>query len=115
MTTFIELAKAAMPGATDAEAEFVLWNHTPFPFSTEPRVLFKKISGYRRACANGIQLCETCSRIAADGWNCEQCNAALAAARTETRGLLMRRQKPWRAQLWTDAASILRAGEEAAP
>jgi hypothetical protein len=79
--TFLELAKAAMPGATDAEADYALWNRTPFPFSTEPRVLFKNISGYRRACAKGIQLCETCSNIAVDGWNCDACNAALAAHR----------------------------------
>ena len=77
--TFLELAKAAMPGASDADADYALWNHTPFPFDKNPRVLFKKISGYRRACANGLRLCETCSRIAVSGWNCERCTAALKA------------------------------------
>ena len=79
--TFLELAKAAMPGATDAEADYALWNHTPFPFDPSPRTLFKKLSGYHRACVNGIQLCETCSRIAVTGkWNCQWCLDALASA-----------------------------------
>lgn len=75
--TFLELAKAAMPGATDAEADYALWNHTPFPFSTDPRMIFKKISGYRRASAKGRRLCEMCWRIADDGWTCKQCTEAL--------------------------------------
>jgi len=66
--TFLELAKAAMPGASDAQADYALWNHTPFPFDKRPRVLFKKISGYRRACANGLQLCGTCDRIRCCQW-----------------------------------------------
>lgn len=79
--TFLELAKKALPGATDAQADYALWNHTPFPFDPSPRVLFKSLSGYRRACANGIQLCETCTRPAGpDGWNCERCNEILRKA-----------------------------------
>lgn len=79
--TFLELAKAAMPGATDEQADYALWNHTPFPFETSPRVLYKRIAGYRRACANGIRQCETCYRPAnGDDWNCERCNQILREA-----------------------------------
>lgn len=80
--TFLELAKAAMPGATDEEADYVLWNHTPFPFETSPRVLYKRVAGYRRACANGKRQCETCFRLAKGGdWNCERCAEILRGAR----------------------------------
>ena len=75
--TFIELAKAALPGSTEAEAEYALWNRTAFPFVINPRKLYKSIDGFRRACAHGIQLCETCDRPAVDGWNCEACNKSL--------------------------------------
>jgi hypothetical protein len=45
--TFLEMAKIAMPGASDDEADYALWNHTPFPFETSPRILFKKLRGYQ--------------------------------------------------------------------
>lgn len=79
--TFLELAKTAMPDATDAEADFALWNHTPFPFEKRPRILFKKLAGYRRACANRLQLCDLCSNLAQPGdWCCKSCDAALSKA-----------------------------------
>lgn len=78
--TFLELARAALPGASDDECDYALWNRTPFPFDPSPRVLFKKLDGYRRACANGRQLCDFCHRQAVDGWTCAPCRAALNAA-----------------------------------
>lgn len=77
--TFLDLAKAVLPGATDDIADYALWNRTPFPFDKNPRVLFKCLDGWRRACANGRQLCDFCHRTAVDGWTCERCSAALAA------------------------------------
>ena len=79
--TFLELAKAALRSESDDDADHALWNRTPFPFDTDPRVLFKRIDGYRRACANGRQLCDFCYRLAVDNWCCESCNRALANAR----------------------------------
>lgn len=78
--TFQELAEKALQ-TTDADAiEYAIWNHTPFPFDTNPRVLFKKLDGYRRACANKRMLCTFCSNVAtSDGWECKRCAAALAA------------------------------------
>lgn len=78
--TFQELISKALPGASEAEIDFVLWNRTPFPFDPRPRVLFKRASGYRRACANGVVLCELCSRTTRPGkWTCQRCDDALAS------------------------------------
>lgn len=77
--TFAELVKKAIPGANEAVVDYVLWNRTAFPFDGSPKAIFKAADGYRRACLNGIQLCELCDRPAVDGWNCEACNKALAA------------------------------------
>lgn len=80
--TFIELAKAAWPGISDADADYLLWNCTPFPFETNPRILFKRIAGARRAAARGLRLCDFCHRPAVgDGWCCASCEAALEAGR----------------------------------
>ncbi|MDL5159431.1 hypothetical protein [Actinomycetospora termitidis] len=34
--TFIELVHSVVPGLTDAEADHVLWEYTPFPCTTRP-------------------------------------------------------------------------------
>jgi hypothetical protein len=72
--TFLELAKAALPGASNEDADYVLWNHTAFPFETSPRALYRSLSSYRRAAANGRRLCTTCNNIAVDEWSCARCN-----------------------------------------
>lgn len=82
--TFAELISKALPGASAATVDYVLWNRTPFPFDSSPRRLFKCADGYRRACANKIQLCECCDRPAVDGWNCQPCNDALRTATRES-------------------------------
>lgn len=79
--TFLEIAKAALPGATDEQADYALWNCTPFPFETSPRILFKRIDGYRRASANGRRQCDTCHRLVeGDDWNCPRCIELLRSA-----------------------------------
>lgn len=77
--TFTELVSKALPGADAEHVEYVLWNRTPFPFETSPRLIFKWASGYRRACANKIELCELCSRPSLpDKWTCQACDNALS-------------------------------------
>lgn len=75
--TYAELISKALPGADAETVDFVLWNRTPFPFDKNPRVLFKAAAGYRRACANRIQLCDFCDRPATDTWTCDRCAEAL--------------------------------------
>lgn len=77
-----DIISAALPGANEEVLDFVLWNRTPFPFDANPKMLFKRAAGYRRACKNGIDLCELCTRPARpEKWTCEKCDAALKAAR----------------------------------
>ncbi len=76
--TPIDIIAKVFPDANEHDLDYVLWNRTPFPFDASPRVLFKNADGYRRACANGIQLCELCSRPARRGkLSCAPCHAAL--------------------------------------
>ena len=73
----IDFVQKAFPGLSQDEADYLLWNRTPFPFDGRPRTIYRSIAGSIRAAKNGIQLCETCWRPAVDGWNCETCNDAL--------------------------------------
>lgn len=76
--TFEKLISIAIHDSNDALIDYVLWNRTPFPFETSPKVLFKFAAGYRRACLNNILLCELCPRPAMPNeWTCQSCRAAL--------------------------------------
>ena len=79
--TYLEFSKLAAQTTDDAVADYALWNRTPFPFDGRPRQLWKAIDGWRRACKNGIRLCEFCDHPAVDDWNCQRCNDALNANR----------------------------------
>lgn len=77
--TFEQVIRAAMPDASEAVVDYVLWGRTPFPMGkVSARDLYQAAARFRRACISGHQLCELCDRVAADGWICARCNAALA-------------------------------------
>lgn len=77
-----DVIRAAMPDATDADCEFVLWERTPFPFERmTARKLYKAASGLVRAGKSGIVLCDLCSRKADfDRFTCKPCAVALKRA-----------------------------------
>lgn len=81
--TFFEIIQKAIPGASQDECDHILWGRTPFPFKAiSAQYLYKKASGYRRANANGLRLCDHCSAVARDGeWECVACDAALRSTR----------------------------------
>ena len=74
-----QIIRAAMPSASDADCEHVLWGRTPYPVgSVTARSLYLAASRYRRACANGIRLCDFCDNVAVgDEWACRHCLAAM--------------------------------------
>lgn len=81
--TFAQIVLAAMPDATEADVEHVLWARTPFPFEISARMLYRAASRYKRAAANNIRLCDHCNNPAVSGqWACERCTKALARFRT---------------------------------
>lgn len=77
-----EIIRAAIPGATDADVDHVVWGRTPFPFSPmTARVLYRAASRLQRATAHGISLCDFCDRIAQPGDSvCARCRDALRSA-----------------------------------
>ena len=83
MTTSSEIVRAAIPGASEAVCERVLWGMTPFPVGRVfPKQIFRAASRLRRAEASGIRLCDFCDqRAVPDEWVCEKCGAALEHAR----------------------------------
>ncbi len=85
MTTAAEIVRAAIPDATEATCEHVLWGMTPFPCgSVFPKQIFRAASRLRRAEANGVRLCDHCDQMAMLGeWLCTGCDAGLRAARRE--------------------------------
>ena len=80
MTTAPEIVRAAIPDATDATCEHVLWGMTPFPVGRVlPREIFRAASRLRRAEANGVRLCEHCDqRAMPDEWYGRGCGDVLS-------------------------------------
>lgn len=79
MTT-ADCVRAAIPGADDDLCNHIIWGRTAYPFAKlTARDFYKAASGWRRACANRIQLCDFCHCQAVDGWTCKSCNDALKA------------------------------------
>lgn len=76
-----DVIRAAMPGATDEDCDFVIWARTPFPFSAlTAQMIYKAASGWARASAKAVRLCDWCDNIASDdkgGFLCDRCRAAL--------------------------------------
>ena len=89
MTTAAEIVRAAIPDATDATCEHVLWGMTPFPVGCVlPKQIFRAASRLRRAEANGVRLCEHCDqRAMPDEWYCRDCGAGFLAAREATHAI----------------------------
>ena len=83
MTTAAEIVRAAIPDASEADCEHVLWGMTPFPFGRVfPKEIFRAASRLRRAGANGVRLCEHCDQQSSpDDRVCEKCAAALRPRR----------------------------------
>jgi hypothetical protein len=78
--TFQECIRKAIPNASDATVEHVLWGRTAFPFeawANPARVVYKAADRFRRASEKGIELCDFCNRIAVHRSLCEQCHRAL--------------------------------------
>jgi hypothetical protein len=82
--TGTEIVRAAIPDASDELAEHILWARTPFPVGrVSVRDLYLAASRYRRACANGRDLCDFCDRLvpAGERFLCDSCSAALGHSR----------------------------------
>jgi hypothetical protein len=77
--TTTDCVRAAIPDASDELCHYIIWGRTPYPFiKLTARDFYKAASGWRRAFANKIQLCDFCDRPAVDGWTCQPCREALA-------------------------------------
>lgn len=80
--TYAEVILAAIPGAEHDVVEHILWGRTPYPMGrVTARSLYKAASGWRRACANGIALCDHCERHAVTRFECQFCHDVLHQAR----------------------------------
>lgn len=81
----LDIVRAAIPDADQRLAEHIVWCRTPYPF-TKPgaRGFYKAASGFRRASAKGVTLCDHCERPAnANGYQCQLCYDALHSARSQ--------------------------------
>lgn len=74
--------RAAIPDASDALCDHIMWGRTPFPFlKLGARAFYKAASRYHRAARNNIRLCDFCDRPAVqDQWTCASCDTALRSA-----------------------------------
>ena len=80
--TALEVVRAAIPDATEAVVEHILWGRTPFPcVGISARQLYQAAVSFRRAKANGIELCAYCHRPALEPDSlCASCRDGLRRA-----------------------------------
>jgi len=75
-----EIIRKAIPTASDALCEHLLWSRTPFPFSQiTARMLYKAAHRYKRVQEKGLVLCALCNRITDPeiGCVCARCHEVL--------------------------------------
>ena len=85
MTTYLNVAQAAIPGADAELTDYILWEMTPFPCGpVSAQRFYKAASRFRRAAKNKIRLCDMCDNQAQSGkWMCSRCESELKAIREE--------------------------------
>ena len=88
MTTVLDIVRAVKPDATEDFANHILWGRTPYPCGkVTARLIYKAASGFTRALANNLRLCDLCDEPASnDSFTCLRCDSALSRAR-RTEGL----------------------------
>ena len=52
--TWIDLVKQYLPNATDKECDFILWEETPFPISTDVELIKTYLEVYANELKNNI-------------------------------------------------------------
>ncbi len=74
-----EIIRAAIPDASEAMCEYILWERTPFPVGKiTAKSLYRAAARTRRCSERGIKLCDFCDNIAVEGrWACVRCNEVL--------------------------------------
>lgn len=80
-----DIVKAVFPDADKDLTDHVLWGRTPFPVATvNARSIYKAAHRFKRACDNGIRLCDWCDNIADAGkYTCKSCSVILDSARID--------------------------------
>lgn len=81
----IEIMRAAWSDITEDEAEYVLWERTPYPFSNSSREIYASTRRLKRAAENNIRLCDFCDNRTESGnkvYVCRSCARTLDNART---------------------------------
>lgn len=76
-----QIVRAAIPGATDEQCDYVLWSRTPFPIGRiSAQSLYKAASRVRRAYEHNRVLCECCDNEITHGeYLCSRCSGALSS------------------------------------
>ncbi len=74
-----DIIRAAIPDASEATCEYILWGRTPFPVGKiTAKSVYRAAARIRRCSERGIKLCDFCDNIAEKGrWACVRCNEVL--------------------------------------
>jgi len=77
-----EIIKAAIPGASDALCEHIVWGRTAYPFAQiTAKGFYQAASRYKRAHDHGFSLCDCCDRKVDRGHSvCPSCDKALRSS-----------------------------------
>lgn len=88
MHSALDIVRAAIPDATCAVAENILWERTCFPVGrVTARDLYRAASRVRRCAAQGTRMCDFCDRLVGDEAKlCARCERALRLAVESTEG-----------------------------
>lgn len=82
-----QIVQAAIPNADMQTVEHVLWGMTPFPMGeVTAQTIYRAASRFRRACANGIDLCDCCDNKVDPSYRfyCKPCGDVLSGNSSST-------------------------------
>lgn len=88
MATVIDVVRKVFPGASDSEADSLLWNHTGYPgfwrTGNPERDILHSLRCLKRTLDSGRQPCAFCNGVAKhpkqDPIECSRCSRALRKA-----------------------------------
>ncbi|MEK7112585.1 MAG: hypothetical protein AAB875_04615 [Patescibacteria group bacterium] len=66
--TYIEIVKEHFPFTSDNEADFILWEFTPYPLERDETTLRKFLSRFKRACDLKRKICIGCGKFMSMVW-----------------------------------------------
>lgn len=78
--TYFDIVREVFPGVSNEEAGYLLWNHSPYPHSCDPKDIIKSLKVSKATWDAGKQPCILCGKPAEENSvDCKKCSDFMTA------------------------------------